>query len=294
MLACLLALATGCDSESGPPPSDFGVADTSSMPLDAAVDGSADALAADVWMPDSTADERGLDVGGDAVVVPDSALPDSMPADVSRPDMPPPDAGECSPGETRPCGLEEGMCVPGLEQCDEIQRWGPCRGAVGPTDETCDGLDNDCDGLVDEGYVPLGCGVGVCGEFAVWSRCEDGVETECVPGEPRAETCDGADDDCDGSVDEAFPSLGEPCELDRDNCQLEGRVACAGPAQVACAAPDEVCNGQDDDCDGYVDETLVGVRWPPMVLPEGELNLQNYALAVLGDRAVVTIGQYEA
>lgn len=76
-------------------------------------------------------------------------------------------------------------------------------------DEICDLRDNDCNGKADEG-VRQACGVGLCARFAL------GCSTQCKPGEPFTETCDGYDDDCDGLVDEG------------DNASL------CGDASVAC------------------------------------------------------------
>lgn len=67
-----------------------------------------------------------------------------------------------------------------------------------PTDEVCDGADNDCDGSVDEDYTPYTCGTGSCERD---STCTDGVEA-CTPGDPEPEVCDGVDNDCDGETDE--------------------------------------------------------------------------------------------
>jgi hypothetical protein len=74
------------------------------------------------------------------------------------------------------------------------------------TDTTCDGVDDDCDGQVDEDYVPVtGCGVGSCAARSTPSSCASGVVTACRPASPLSSndpTKDNVDDDCDGTVDE--------------------------------------------------------------------------------------------
>ncbi len=74
-----------------------------------------------------------------------------------------------------------GLCRDGSRQCDETgESWEECVEWVGPTDELCDELDNDCDGRVDEDLS--GCG-----------DCEMSSAEEL---------CDGIDNDCDGNIDE--------------------------------------------------------------------------------------------
>jgi len=73
--------------------------------------------------------------------------------------------------------------------------------------EICDGLDNNCDGQVDEGFADLGdactVGLGQCQRSGNIVCSADGAQTECSvkPGLPTTETCNGLDDDCDGVID---------------------------------------------------------------------------------------------
>jgi hypothetical protein len=92
----------------------------------------------------------------------------------------------CISNDTQTCGKSTGECTPGVQNCVSGQ-WTACND-VGPTSETCDGKDNDCDGDTDEG-VSNACGT--CGQ---------------VP----FEVCDGKDNDCDGQTDEGVCG---PCSI---------------------------------------------------------------------------------
>lgn len=97
-------------------------------------------------------------------------------------------------------------------------------------------------------------GVGACrpGEVA----CFEGLPTPCL-GQvlPGIEICNGKDDDCNGTVDD-FPeaSCERPNQL---GVCARGILVCRDDAAQCAAAVEptiEICNGEDDDCDGEVDE----------------------------------------
>ncbi len=82
--------------------------------------------------------------------------------------------------------------------------------------EVCNGLDDNCNGEVDEGVRPR-CGQGWCERIA--GGCNAAL---CVPGEPRQEECNGFDDDCDGQIDNgAVCPEGEVCALYRCTPETE-------------------------------------------------------------------------
>ena len=154
------------------------------------------------------------------------------------------------------CPTGVAVCAPdGLDViCEEV-------GAAGV--ETCNGLDDDCDGDVDEGYgagEPCDGPDGDLCEDGLTACAEDGESVACdeAPGPGWPERCNWLDDDCDGETDEGFGPLGAPCDgPDADACAT-GWLACAADG-LAAICPEtggqmELCNGLDDDCDGETDE----------------------------------------
>jgi streptogramin lyase len=112
-----------------------------------------------------------------------------------------------------------GQCTDGVAGCYAPGvSDGTCLGAVGPSVEVCDGIDNNCDGRVDEDAS----GCSVCGI------------TE--------EICDGVDNNCDGQVDEGLRNACGQCLADVVPERL------GGPA---------LCDGIDNDCNGLIDEGLL-------------------------------------
>jgi hypothetical protein len=130
-----------------------------------------------------------------------------------------------------------------------------------PQAEVCDGLDNDCDGAVDEGFdVGASCaaGAGPC-QTTGYKVCNaDGSGTTCftLPPNTSAEVCDGLDNDCDGTVDHFSTTCGVGACAATGTC-TDGVDSCAPGTPTT-----EVCDGIDNDCDGIVD---LDAAFPPGV-----------------------------
>jgi hypothetical protein len=124
--------------------------------------------------------------------------------------------------------------------------------------ETCNGLDDDCDGAPDDtfacvrGATGLGCTTmcGTAGSRTCTMMCT--LPSACYA---TSETCNDCDDDGDGTADDGFAcpqGSGMACTT---GCGTAGmrpcRADCSG--YEACRAMVDVCNGCDDDVDGVPD-----------------------------------------
>ena len=178
----------------------------------------------------------------------------------------------CEPGETRECFPDDmalvgtGICESGTQTCSD-GRWGACEGAVAPKEsESCEGEkasdeDANCNGATDDGcrcdYDETSDGVCKEGRLDTNGACTK--PAAYVDDEKAAGRCDDRDNDCDGVVDEGCP------------CDFEGKSTgvCANGTQTeegTCQEPEgyvdpdlhgdrgTLCDGQDNDCDGSVDE----------------------------------------
>ncbi len=93
----------------------------------------------------------------------------------------------CTNGSTQPCysgadgTLGVGACKGGTQTCANGQ-WGSCVGEVIPTAEVCDGVDQNCDGNVNQGACNLANATSVCGGA---SGCQIG---SCASGYSHCDT----------------------------------------------------------------------------------------------------------
>jgi hypothetical protein len=173
---------------------------------------------------------------------------------------------EGNPGSGGDCTANGfGECKKGKQNC---QNGALVCTPASPQPETCDGLDNNCDGNTDEGNPGGGqqCTTGLMGLCSAGvTKCDGANGVICqpsvIPG-MLPEACNGLDDNCNGATDEGVPQVGQPCMAPGflGICQF-GTYSCPNqaPFQLVCNHPapgtvQETCNGQDDDCNGTIDD----------------------------------------
>ncbi len=133
----------------------------------------------------------------------------------------------------------------------------------------CDGKDNDCNGMTDEGVLPPkgACtAVGVCaGQAFTHAICNAGTwicDWSTVPGYEAVEvSCDGKDNDCNGKTDDNLTPSANVCKRSGVCASLPAPVCTSGAWDCLYGGADyqaveSACDGKDNDCDGIVDANL--------------------------------------
>ena len=223
-----------------------------------------------------------------------------------------PDGTTCAAGQ---CVLSDGECecatlhtaLSAETTCAVSNEYGSCSGArrceaagltacdaKTPAAESCNGLDDDCNGTPDDGVT------GSCPITNQFGTCQGtvlciGGTPKCDGTPPQAELCNGGDDDCDGSIDAGFTDKdldkiadcvdgdtdgdgwsneedncplvsnadqldldgdkqGDLCDADDDGDSSPDELDCEPRQKLVYPFATEVCDGIDNDCDLKTDE----------------------------------------
>ncbi len=172
----------------------------------------------------------------------------------------------CYPGS--PVSQSVGACHDGVSTCEDGE-WSSCSGFQLPAEESCEGLDDNCNGAIDDGcgceegssrscYTgpAYACDIGICASGL--QHCVGGVwaaECEGQNQQPKNEVCgDGKDNDCNGQLDNGCPCAHNKCST--GSALVSG---CSSCVTSICQADSYCCtNSWDSVCVGEV-QTICGL-----------------------------------
>lgn len=149
---------------------------------------------------------------------------------------------QCSTGQL-------GVCSTGTFACKNNSI--DCFPDVMASAESCNGLDDDCDGIVDENNPGGGsaCMTGLLGICANGTQaCANGAFVCNAVMQAKPETCNGSDDDCNGIIDNGNPEAGMACACGGTTSCSAGKLTCQG-----CTVEYTCNNGTSDDGDNQID-----------------------------------------
>ena len=154
----------------------------------------------------------------------------------------------CLDGFCAPLCTDAAPCLPGYACVTNVTgTFNTCQ----PKSGTCSCTSANGGGVqacVQSNSFGVCTGSQMCNPGNGWSPCSAAT--------PKAELCNGSDDDCDGATDEEVGE-GTPCPITNKDGTCTGSWTCTGAAGLVCAgtaAKQETCNGVDDDCNGTTDD----------------------------------------
>jgi hypothetical protein len=164
--------------------------------------------------PGNSGGDTGTPDSGDSGHSSDTGSDTGTPSEPSE-DPDDPITGSCTPGKQQVCPYsgpegtrDVGACKAGVRTCKEDNSWGPCIGEVQPKNEIgnelcSNNIDDDCNGVVDDGTDFDGDGYGACTDCCeTASQCAGYDPVNIHPGAYEM-SGDGIDNNCDGQTDES-------------------------------------------------------------------------------------------
>lgn len=163
---------------------------------------------------------------------------------------------DVSTDTSRGCGVSPeldgvGICRLGTQTCQPSGMWTECTGATAPRAETCNNLDDDCDGVPDDGVL-LNCYLDADMDgYAAADGPPPLVQCTCTAGyTSNAPATSGAD--CDDDDDTIHPGAAEVCDRIDSDCSVGGATEMAEDRDGdGHSSSSSACTGgyPKDDCD---------------------------------------------